>query len=153
MLTWTDLDKFIISPDGDTKVDSLKRGKKEITAKARLVEEVAAIPVSKEYEQFYKRWEEGLKKLKAVKKPVPVQGRMAVGLGDESVLETSVTLHRTYGVPYIPGSALKGLKAVAHGCNYRTSPGLLSEQKRRSACRLLAGSGNAVNAQESNASP
>src|SRR5205823_1780838 len=33
------------------------------------------------------------------------------GLGDESVLETAISLHRTYGVPYIPGSALKGLAA------------------------------------------
>src|SRR6266516_6731851 len=40
-----------------------------------------------------------------------VQGRMVIGMGDESVLETSVTLHHTYGVPYIPGSALKGLAA------------------------------------------
>jgi len=38
-------------------------------------------------------------------------GRLVVGLGGESVLETSVTLHRTYGVPFIPGSALKGLAA------------------------------------------
>jgi CRISPR-associated protein Cmr6 len=36
---------------------------------------------------------------------------MAIGLGEESVLETSVALHHTYGVPYIPGSALKGLAA------------------------------------------
>jgi CRISPR-associated protein Cmr6 len=36
---------------------------------------------------------------------------MAIGLGDETVLETSVKLHRTYGIPYIPGSALKGLAA------------------------------------------
>jgi len=34
---------------------------------------------------------------------------MIVGLGSESVLETSISLLRTYGVPYIPGSALKGL--------------------------------------------
>src|SRR5205085_8112131 len=40
-----------------------------------------------------------------------VKGRMIVGLGSESVLETSISLHRTYGVPYIPGSALKGLAA------------------------------------------
>jgi CRISPR-associated protein Cmr6 len=38
---------------------------------------------------------------------------MVVGLGAESVLETSIALHRTYGVPYIPGSALKGLAAAA----------------------------------------
>ena len=37
---------------------------------------------------------------------------MIIGLGDESVLETAITLHRTYGVPYIPGSALKGLAAT-----------------------------------------
>jgi len=35
--------------------------------------------------------------------------RLVVGLGDESVYETSVRLLRNYGVPYIPGTALKGL--------------------------------------------
>jgi len=36
---------------------------------------------------------------------------MIVGLGGENVLETGITLHHTYGVPIIPGSALKGLAA------------------------------------------
>lgn len=35
--------------------------------------------------------------------------RMVVGLGNESVYETSMTLHHIYGIPYIPGSALKGV--------------------------------------------
>jgi CRISPR-associated protein Cmr6 len=35
--------------------------------------------------------------------------RVVVGLGAESVLETSIRLHRIYGFPIIPGSALKGL--------------------------------------------
>lgn len=35
--------------------------------------------------------------------------RVIVGLGAENVLETSVRLHRVYGFPIIPGSALKGL--------------------------------------------
>src|SRR5579872_4123075 len=35
--------------------------------------------------------------------------RMVVGLGGESVLETDLTLHHLYGIPFIPGSALKGL--------------------------------------------
>jgi len=35
--------------------------------------------------------------------------RLVVGLGSESVLETAITLHRIYGFPVIPGSALKGL--------------------------------------------
>lgn len=35
--------------------------------------------------------------------------RLVVGLGDESVYETSVRLLRNYGLPYIPGTALKGI--------------------------------------------
>lgn len=35
--------------------------------------------------------------------------RWIVGLGNQTALETGITLHHTYGVPYIPGSALKGL--------------------------------------------
>jgi CRISPR-associated protein Cmr6 len=35
--------------------------------------------------------------------------RFVIGLGGASVLETSVTLHRLYGIPIIPGSALKGV--------------------------------------------
>lgn len=41
--------------------------------------------------------------------------RMIIGLGSESALETGLTLHHTYGVPVIPGSALKGL--AAHYCD------------------------------------
>ncbi|MCF7859662.1 MAG: type III-B CRISPR module RAMP protein Cmr6 [Candidatus Cloacimonetes bacterium] len=35
--------------------------------------------------------------------------RFVVGLGGESVFETSITLHHIYGFPYIPGQALKGV--------------------------------------------
>lgn len=44
-----------------------------------------------------------------------VQGRSIVGLGGENILETGITLHHTYGVPMIPGTALKGL--AAHYCD------------------------------------
>jgi len=35
--------------------------------------------------------------------------RLIVGLGNESVYETGMTLHHIYGFPYIPGSAIKGV--------------------------------------------
>jgi CRISPR-associated protein Cmr6 len=35
--------------------------------------------------------------------------RIALGLGNESVYETSITLHHIYGIPYIPASAIKGI--------------------------------------------
>lgn len=50
-----------------------------------------------------------------------VDGRMIVGLGSESVMETAICLHRTYGVPIIPGSALKGL-AAHHAASSLTDP-------------------------------
>ena len=46
---------------------------------------------------------------------VKFKGRGVIGLGIESPLETGLALHHTYGVPYIPGSALKGL--ASHFCD------------------------------------
>ncbi len=79
--------------------------------RAEFIDKVSTIPTPKIYEAFYHRWIRMLDALGAKKYPARVKTRMIVGLGDESVLETSITLHKTYGVPYIPGSALKGLAA------------------------------------------
>jgi len=38
-----------------------------------------------------------------------VAWRLALGLGNEHPLENGMTLHRSLGLPYLPGSALKGL--------------------------------------------
>ena len=38
-----------------------------------------------------------------------VNWRLVVGLGSEHVQETNMTLHHIYGIPYIPGSAVKGV--------------------------------------------
>lgn len=38
-----------------------------------------------------------------------VDWRLIVGLGGEHVQETNMTLHHIYGIPYIPGSAVKGV--------------------------------------------
>jgi CRISPR-associated protein Cmr6 len=83
-------------------------------AKQAHLSTLSRIQVPAGYPAFFRRWKTALEALpdtllaKAV-----VRGRMAVGLGAESVLETSVSLHRTYGLPYLPGSGLKGLAAAA----------------------------------------
>ncbi|MCB0551658.1 MAG: type III-B CRISPR module RAMP protein Cmr6 [Phaeodactylibacter sp.] len=44
--------------------------------------------------------------------------RIAIGMGNESVYENGFTFHPTYGIPYLPGSSLKGMTrhwAVAEG--------------------------------------
>jgi CRISPR-associated protein Cmr6 len=38
-----------------------------------------------------------------------VQGRMIVGIGTACIRETGISLLRTWGVPFIPGTALKGV--------------------------------------------
>lgn len=55
----------------------------------------------------YERWRamtEGTARFKAA-----LQGRMVIGLGGKGAMEFGITLHRVTGLPYIPGSALKGL--------------------------------------------
>ncbi|HEX4960987.1 MAG TPA: type III-B CRISPR module RAMP protein Cmr6 [Thermoanaerobaculia bacterium] len=74
---------------------------------------VAHVP--EDYRRFYQRWQKSIQTLEPCTRlaEATTLGRMVVGLGVESILETSITLHRTYGVPIIPGSALKGLAAAA----------------------------------------
>lgn len=38
-----------------------------------------------------------------------IDWKLAIGLGNESVYETAIALHHVYGIPYISGSALKGI--------------------------------------------
>ena len=37
------------------------------------------------------------------------ESRLIVGIGSESVYEVGITLHHIYGIPYIPGQAVKGI--------------------------------------------
>ncbi|MBX3444935.1 MAG: type III-B CRISPR module RAMP protein Cmr6 [Planctomyces sp.] len=62
----------------------------------------------------YRRWQRSLPG-SSVTHELPTVGRLIVGLGSENVLETGIRLHHTYGMPIIPGSALKGL--AAHYCD------------------------------------
>jgi CRISPR-associated protein Cmr6 len=94
------LDKFIAEQE-----------RSETESRRKLVEETARISVPASYVSYFNRWQESLKDYCAQLYWAETQGRMLIGTGNESVLETAVTLHRTYGVPCIPGSALKGLTA------------------------------------------
>lgn len=66
------------------------------------------------YNAAFERWRNSLPEMTAANELQTV-GRLIVGLGSENVLETGITLHHTYGLPVLPGSALKGL--AAHYCD------------------------------------
>lgn len=91
------LDKFI--KDQDTG----GRSRRE------LVQEVAGISQPDCYRAWFDGWKQCLEEYGAECREAEVTGRMVIGLGEDSVLETSFALHHTLGVPYIPGTALKGL--------------------------------------------
>lgn len=75
-----------------------------------LIDNVMRIGISEEYKRSYQRFSGFLQQAPHAQSDLfTVLDRLAVGLGGDSVLETAITLHHTYGVPYIPGSALKGL--------------------------------------------
>lgn len=82
------------------------------TSKTRLVNEVCGIIPGDDYVAAFKRWKAALECAGAKVRTATVKGRLAVGLGADGVLETSISLHRTWGVPVIPGSGLKGATAA-----------------------------------------
>ena len=98
------LDKYL---KDDNKGDDNQK-----SAKSVLIDEVMSLKVPGVYESFFKRWKEALVQICGAEcREAKTLGRLAVNLGAEGVLETSVALHHTYGTPFIPGSALKGLAA------------------------------------------
>jgi CRISPR-associated protein Cmr6 len=58
-----------------------------------------------------KRWEAVLQSYEpdVTRFTATPEWRVAIGLGAEHALETNLTLHRIYGTPFIPGSAVKGV--------------------------------------------
>ncbi|GIX05528.1 MAG: hypothetical protein KatS3mg114_1397 [Planctomycetaceae bacterium] len=62
------------------------------------------------YKDAYERWK-ALQFPHEIKFEVKTCNRLIIGLGSENVLETGITLHHTYGLPLLPGSAIKGLAA------------------------------------------
>ena len=105
------LDKYIDEQEKKDFETPSNKDQSKGNSRSYLIKEVASLREPDEYEEFFKRWTKMLTDYDAQTHEAKVKGRMIVGLGSESVLETSITLHHTYGVPYIPGSALKGLAA------------------------------------------
>lgn len=94
--------------------------KLEPDAKWSLVAEVCGVLQTPEgYAEAFARWSASTEP-GSVTANGRVRDRMIVGLGAKGVLEAGLRLDRTWGVPVIPASALKGLAA-------RTAADLLDE--------------------------
>lgn len=87
--------------NGDQKANSV----------SALHQEICAIGTTGIYRKAYERWYTTL-----LETPLSTEvwfgktvDRLFIGLGEANPIESAVTLHHTYGVPFIPGSAIKGV--------------------------------------------
>ncbi|MEI7769219.1 MAG: type III-B CRISPR module RAMP protein Cmr6 [Chloroflexales bacterium] len=105
------LDRFL-----PAQLSSEEKLKDEQHPYTRHIKAAAEIGEPVAYGRFFARWRMALEDLPQYERvkmgEASARGRVVVGLGAEGVLENAITLHRAYGVPYIPGSALKGLTAA-----------------------------------------
>lgn len=88
------------------------------------LEAIAAQPCSTDYAYAYKRWRESFESDGSSFEIVKLTSRLLVGHGNASPTEVGLTMHHTWGVPIIPGSALKGL--LNHYIDAVYGPGNLS---------------------------
>ncbi|MFN3267124.1 MAG: type III-B CRISPR module RAMP protein Cmr6 [Deinococcales bacterium] len=113
------LEKYIESTYREPEDKDTTQGELLNATRKNLIQEAHQLSVQQsadaDYTLFFGRYQAALQSLGATCQAARVLGRMVVGLGSESVWENSLSIHRTYGVPFIPGSALKGLcSSYAH---------------------------------------
>lgn len=80
-------------------------------AKARWLDDIARMIAPRGYDMFIARWKRSFAGSEHKLLQARTQGRLLVGHGNWSPTQVGLTLHRTWGVPVIPGSALKGVMA------------------------------------------
>ncbi|MBX6330500.1 MAG: type III-B CRISPR module RAMP protein Cmr6 [Gemmatimonadaceae bacterium] len=89
-----------------------KEGKVADGARATWFSNLEGISVSPDYSRSYARWEKSFSAPGDRVFKLQLASRLLVGHGNSSATDVGLTVHHTWGVPVIPGSALKGL--VAH---------------------------------------
>lgn len=111
----------------------LKQQDDENASARELLTHIVNSQVSSVYRTAFERWKDSLQKDSlqgAIWLEATTRTPLAIGLGNASPIENGLALHHTYGTPYLPGSALKGLlRRVAgrYGLTEREKAVLLGE--------------------------
>lgn len=115
-----------------------------ISPEERLLNEVCGLRVPAVYRTAYHRWKRFAQSQPSDRARLhfylTAATPISIGLGNASPLEIGITLHHTYGVPVLPGSALKGL--CRRGALRLKAAGVLNEQH----LQVLFGSGGDASA-------
>ncbi len=93
--------------EGANQGDSNKGG----TGKSKLIKSIASCSASPLYQAAFKRWKTATDsdRERFIQFEADLLGRLYIGLSHESALETGISVQHAYGMPMIPGSAIKGL--------------------------------------------
>lgn len=112
-------------------------------ARARLLDGVQHIKTPEGYAEAFGAWEAGLEAQadRVVRARATTVGRLLVGAGQKNPAEFGITLHRTWGLPYIPGSSLKGI--AAWGAHHGLGPAFA---RRPNSAEARPGAPNAFDA-------
>lgn len=86
-------------------------GKVPDDQRADWLTKLAALVVSPDYACGFDRWRSSFREPRDRVFELALAGRLLVGHGNASAVDVGLTVHHTWGVPMIPGSALKGLLA------------------------------------------
>ena len=96
-------------PGGDGKVDPKRRDS--------WLDRCDSMTVDPEYQRFYDLWKRDFQA--GCTRTIKAKSRLLVGHGNPSGADVGLTVHHTWGVPVIPGSALKGVLAHYIRCGLR----------------------------------
>jgi CRISPR-associated protein Cmr6 len=94
-----------------------ERGQRE-PFKSKWLDDLEHLPIDRDYRLAYARWKNSLQGSGRHCKEIKLASRLLVGHGNASATEVGLSVHHTWGVPVIPGSALKGLCAHYTAATY-----------------------------------
>lgn len=93
-----------------------ERDRQKTPFKSDWLNQLEKLQIDADYQKAYKRWKASLENSSL--KEITLASRLLVGHGNASATEVGLSVHHTWGVPVIPGSALKGLCAHYTAATY-----------------------------------
>ncbi|MBB1125586.1 type III-B CRISPR module RAMP protein Cmr6 [Thiospirillum jenense] len=100
------------------------------TAKTAHLQRICAIPAGDFYHNAYQRWRTATADVRRFRQVIlALESRLFIGLTGGGLLETGCAISHTYGMPYIPGSSIKGVvRAHVSGSLFaRQHPAVIDE--------------------------
>lgn len=101
--------------------DKSLAGKVPVELRATWLTSIATIAISPDYTHSFNRWKKSFAAEGDRVIELQLASRLLVGHGNSSAIDVGLSVHHTWGVPFIPGSALKGLVAHYVEANYGPS--------------------------------